>query len=77
VIMYRMLAGKPPFDPGDGGQFALALLSLTAEPPPLPPLGADVPADLDPLVRRTMARDPAERPTAAELAALLKALVSF
>jgi eukaryotic-like serine/threonine-protein kinase len=75
VIMYRMLSGRPPFDPGDGGQFAIAMLHLTADPPPLPPLGADVPAELDPLVRRTMARDPAQRPTAAELAALLRALV--
>jgi CheY-like chemotaxis protein len=75
VIMYRMLSGRPPFATAEGGQFALAMMHLTADPPPLPAGQPDAPAGLDALVRRAMAKDPSERPTAGELADLLKGLV--
>ncbi len=76
VIMYRMLSGKLPFDPADAGHFALAMMQVTSDPRPLSALGVDVPENVDRLVRRTMAKEPGERPTATELAQLLARLIS-
>ena len=68
VILYEMLAGRPPF----GGDRIAAVLEqvTTADPPPLPQLPPPVQA----VLRRALAKDPAKRyPTAAALAADFRA----
>ena len=62
VVAYECLAGRRPFD-GD----PLAVL-LAHREEPVPDLPAHVPADLRALVLALLAKEPAQRPTAAEVA---------
>jgi tetratricopeptide (TPR) repeat protein/class 3 adenylate cyclase/tRNA A-37 threonylcarbamoyl transferase component Bud32 len=73
VVLYEMLAGERPF----GGESAHALRSavLAATPAPLTDKRADVPVQIDALLRSALAKDPADRyPTAGRLADDLSAL---
>ena len=56
VVLYEMLAGHTPF----GGESAveIALQHVQMEPPPLPP---GTPRSLERVVRRALAKDPADR----------------
>jgi len=56
VVLYEMLAGKPPFE----GQSTPGILAAILEREP-PPLGEDVSAPLDRVVRRCLAKDREER----------------
>jgi CheY-like chemotaxis protein len=64
VLLYQMLSGRLPFDSRDGDLLAVAMMHLNEAPPPLP---ADIPRDVAEITRATLAKDPAERPTALEL----------
>jgi serine/threonine-protein kinase len=71
VILYQMLAGKPPFD----GHDAMAVLAqmMSAIPTPLGQLCHEAPVMLVKVVERAMNRDRNVRPaTAGELAQLLQ-----
>ncbi len=67
AMLYHVLCGQPPY----AGKTAPEVLAAVASGPP-PPLSSrqpGVPPDLDALVTRAMAREPADRyPTAKELA---------
>jgi len=68
--LYYMLTGRVPFEQGKQAELVLAHLSR----PPVPPSHHDptIPADLEQVVLRLMAKDPAERyGSAAEAAAAL------
>jgi hypothetical protein len=72
VMLYEMLAGRPPFPETDLN--ALRRAVRQGEPPPLP----SVPGELAAVVARALARDPAQRfPSAAEMAATLSRLPAF
>ncbi len=67
VVLYEMLAGRTPF----GGESAveIALQHVQMEPPPLPP---GTPRSLERVVRRALAKDPADRyQSAAEMGGAL------
>jgi serine/threonine-protein kinase len=69
-VLYALVAGRPPFR----GATPLDVLSRVTDeaPAPLRTLNPDVPAWLEALVARLLAKDPAGRfPSAAEVAALL------
>jgi serine/threonine-protein kinase len=70
AVAYHLLAGRPPFD-GDG---SLEVLIAHARDPVVPPsqLGPGVPDDLERIVLRCLAKDPAAR--FADAAALERAL---
>jgi serine/threonine protein kinase len=57
-LAYLMLAGRPPFVARDPGELLLAHLS---DPPPPPSKFASVPAVLESIVLRCLAKNPAER----------------
>ena len=63
-ILYEMLSGKPPYE---GANF-MDILNKKANtlPPPLGDVRADVPAELEALITRTLAKDPAARPQTME-----------
>jgi serine/threonine-protein kinase len=63
VVAHHCLTGRPPFS-GDG-EIATALARLRIPPPPLP---TDVPPDLRDVVMSMLDREPARRPTAADVA---------
>jgi serine/threonine-protein kinase len=60
VMLFEMLSGAPPF--GGSHALALAMQHASADPPPLPQA---VPAPLSHLVRRLLAKEPADRPASA------------
>jgi serine/threonine protein kinase len=66
--LFEMLSGAPPFAAGDN-VMELLVAHMQTPPPPLRGVRADVGA----LVARLLAKDPAARPTAAELVRLLDA----
>ncbi len=70
-VLYAMCTGHPPFR----GSTAVAVLRRVSDesPPPIRSLNPDVPAWLEAMVARLMAKDPAERfQSAAEVVALLE-----
>jgi hypothetical protein len=71
-VLYECLSGAPAFR-GDSAT-ALRALVLLHDPPPLRAIAPALPAALDALVSRMLARDPAARPTARDAAAALGAL---
>ena len=71
VLLYELLAGRPPFA-GDTGT-ALAMAHVHAQPAPLRSVAPQVPPALAAGCEQALAKDPAARPpSAAALAALLR-----
>ncbi|HJZ88697.1 MAG TPA: protein kinase [Polyangia bacterium] len=64
VILYRMLTGRLPFDGGSGMQVVLA--QLYEQPPEPRALAPDIPPEVEQVVLRAMAKDPAARYQSAE-----------
>jgi eukaryotic-like serine/threonine-protein kinase len=69
VVLYELLAGRPPFEAES--PFAVAHAHAYEIPPPLELLAPDAPETLRESVESAMRKDPRERPGAAELAAAL------
>ena len=73
VILYEMLAGKKPYDGESYNEILIRI--VTQSPVPLDALRPDLPGGLVAVVRRAMAREPAERfRSASEFANALAAL---
>ncbi len=71
VVLYEMLAGAPPFQAEKPA--ALALMHLREEPPPLSTRNSQVPPQLEWIVRKVLAKEPAARyRTAEQLAVVLR-----
>lgn len=68
VLMYRLLTGESPWTADTTTQMLTA--HIYVEPVPLPQL-PDVPVQVTALVNRCLRKEPAERPSAAQAAALL------
>lgn len=66
VLLYEMLAGRPPFM--DTLQSAVLVKQATAPPPPLPQLRKDVPHALAVAIHTLLAKRPDQRPQNAEAA---------
>ena len=64
VVMYEMLAGQLPFDADNHTD--LAMQHLRDEPPPLTVLNPAVPIQIEQIVNRVMAKEPAARYRTAE-----------
>src|SRR5689334_443440 len=69
VLLYEMLAGRPPFV--DPLQSALLVKQATAAAPPLPRLRADIPRALALAVHSLLAKRPEDRPRTAAMAKML------
>jgi eukaryotic-like serine/threonine-protein kinase len=75
VLLFELLAGRPPFA-GDTGT-ALVMAHVHAHPAPLRAVAPQVPPALAAACEHALAKDPAARPpSAAALAALLRSTVS-
>jgi serine/threonine-protein kinase len=60
VVLYEMLAGRPPF-PADRGEFLVRKDQVEAAPPPLRTFMPQAPPIVDALFARALAKDPAAR----------------
>ena len=69
VLLYEMLAGRPPFV--DPLQSALLVKQATAPAPPLPRLRQDIPRALALAVHSLLAKRPDDRPRTAAMAKML------
>ena len=69
LVLFEMLTGKRAWTGDSAG--AVAVARLAGDPPAPSSLRAGVPPILDIAVRRALARVPADRPTAGDMAALL------
>lgn len=72
IILYEMIAGAYPYDVVEGS--TAASIHLTSEVVWLAAREPSIPGLVDDLVRRMLDKDPAARPTAADLVAALDAL---
>lgn len=68
IVIYQMLTGHLPFSVRGNDAMAMAVQHLTADPISLRHYLPDIPVQLEAVVMRTLKKDPAQRPTAAELA---------
>jgi len=59
VVIYEMVAGRPPYD-GDN-PWAIISQHISAFPPPLASLGVDVPEVIESLILKAMAKAPRDR----------------
>jgi dipeptidyl aminopeptidase/acylaminoacyl peptidase len=70
VMLYEMTTGRPPFEGRSPASLMAAI--LTSVPPAVSTIRSDVPASIDRVVQRCLAKDPNERwQSAADLAAAL------
>ncbi|NTU62342.1 MAG: protein kinase [Chloroflexi bacterium] len=65
VVLYEMLAGRVPFDADNHTD--LAMQHLRDEPPPLTALNPAVPIQIEQIINKAMAKDPANRYRTADL----------
>lgn len=72
LILYRLLCGRLPFD--DQDTMALIYATVHEQPPTPRQFRADLPAEIEAIVLRTLAKDPARRYP--DIAALRQALIS-
>ena len=71
VILYEMTTGRPPFEARSPASLLASI--LTHDPPPLSSVRPGVPAGVDRVVRKCLAKDPDERwQSAADLNAALQ-----
>jgi serine/threonine-protein kinase len=72
VLAFELLTGKVPYR-GENS-IEVVIKHLTAEPPSVASVCPGVPAALDALILRMLAKDPARRPTVDEIRAVVAAL---
>lgn len=73
LILYRLLCGRLPFD--DQDTMALIYATVHQQPPPPRQFRPDLPAEIENIVLRTLAKDPADR--FADITALRRALLAL
>jgi eukaryotic-like serine/threonine-protein kinase len=75
VVLYEMVAGRPPFSRNSAAETISAI--LTEDPPDIADSGKLAPAELDRVIQRCLAKSPAQRfHSANDLAFALKGLLS-
>jgi eukaryotic-like serine/threonine-protein kinase len=68
VTLYQMLCGRVPFQAQQGDHWAVAVMHLMKEPPPLVEFNPDVSPAIEAVVMQTLRKAPTERPTPRDLA---------
>ena len=68
AMVYEMLSGRLPFIPSTADPLALVAMQAEEDPPPLRVRRPEIPLPLERVVFQALARNPAARPTADQLA---------
>ncbi|MBI4750646.1 MAG: protein kinase [Acidobacteria bacterium] len=66
IMVYEMLTGKTPFDPGSKGLIGIVMAHLKQTPPPLRQFFVDLPPDIEAIVMSALEKNPEKRPQAKE-----------
>ncbi len=74
VLLYRLLAGHPPFQSAGIGE--LVVMHMLRSPPPIPSIFPALPDSLRELVMRMLAKEQSERPSIEEIEMTLEGLVT-
>ena len=61
IVLYEMLAGRPPFLPSEKSEFALRMDQVETPPPPFRSLVPQAPVVVERLFERALAKAPAQR----------------
>jgi serine/threonine-protein kinase len=61
IVLYEMLAGRPPFTTEDKSEFAVRMEQVEHQPPPIRTFLCQAPPILEALFARALAKDPALR----------------
>jgi len=77
VMLYELLVGQVPFISEDGDLMKVAVMHLKAQAVPPSKRVPGLPAGVDAIVGRFLAKDPEQRPTAVEAVDLLRDLLDF
>lgn len=75
VMIYEMVAGQLPFETTAGGHLSLMRMHAVEKPLPLSKVVPDAHPKLEVAVRSAMRKEPAERPTSAQLGYMLRELL--
>jgi serine/threonine protein kinase len=67
VVLYELLAGRPPFEKTLSGLVGMMLKHIKDAPTPLRELNPFIPPSIEEIVARTLQKEPSLRPTAREL----------
>ncbi len=68
VVLYEMLSGRPPFPDLEGDPLQVLKMHLSKPPPPLEGLCPELAPEVAAVVHSALAKQPRQRPTAAQLA---------
>lgn len=75
VLLYQLLTGVQPFRSERNEAIAVAMMHLTQEAPPLSQHRPGLPTSWEDVMRRLLCKDPRERPTAPQMAELIKGVL--
>jgi serine/threonine protein kinase/ligand-binding sensor domain-containing protein len=76
IVLYQMLCGRVPFAVSGNSFVQVALLHLRADPPPLRAYNPGIPENVEVLMKKALAKSPADRPTPHGFATELMNIVS-
>lgn len=76
MMLYEMITGRLPFESDVKGNWSLAMMLGLTETPRLSSIESSIPPELDEIVVRAIAKSPELRPSAAELARMLRGSVA-
>lgn len=66
IILYHMLAGRPPFEQSESGVLALLYKQVEEDPPVLHQINPEIPAAVEAIVMQALRKKPEERYSSAE-----------
>lgn len=68
VTLYEMLCGRTPFRSTSNNVVEIILKQMRDDPPPMRSANPEIPSEVEQVVRKTLDKDPANRPSPLELA---------
>jgi eukaryotic-like serine/threonine-protein kinase len=75
VTLYQMLCGRVPFQAQQGDHWAVAVMHLMKEPPPIAEFNQNISPAIEAVVMQTLRKAPAERPGPRELVRMFQEAV--
>ncbi len=71
ILLYEMLCGHVPFQAYENEHWAVAMMHLNKAPTPPRIVNPQIPVSIERVILKTLCKDPAQRPSAEQLASML------